>query len=52
MVFQLDCLVWFQWERKHLASQRLEMPRSENAHRGPHQIRGEGVGDWERLREV
>jgi hypothetical protein len=25
MFFQLGCLVWPQWERKHLASQRHEV---------------------------
>jgi hypothetical protein len=25
LFYQLDCLVWPQWEREHIASQRLEV---------------------------
>ena len=25
-MWEMGCLVWPQWERKHLASQRLEVP--------------------------
>jgi hypothetical protein len=50
-MFYLGCLVWPQWERKALASQRLEVRRQRHYHgRTPTQKRREGTigeGLWE-----
>jgi hypothetical protein len=56
--FYLGCLVWPQWERKHLAKQRLEVPVYRIPRKAPTcskdrgRERGEGLcawwGEWDR----
>jgi hypothetical protein len=55
-ILELGCLVWYQWEKKCLASQRLEVPalvRGGGRYPGaPYLLRGEGgikEGLWERV---
>ena len=47
--FELGCLVWPQWERKHLASQRLEVPKWGETQRDLHHSEEKGKGDGGRI---
>jgi hypothetical protein len=49
MFFYLGCFVWPQWERKHLAFQRFEVPGWGNNQGVPHLLRKEGEGDRGRI---
>ena len=42
-------LVWLQWERKCLVSQRFKVPEWGDTQRGPHLLRGEGEGHKGRI---
>jgi len=51
------CLLWPQWERKRLASQRLEVPQYSDTWGVPHQLREngriwEGLWEWVTRREA
>jgi hypothetical protein len=50
-VLLLGCLVWFQWERKHLAFQRFEDPGWKDIQGGrvPTYSKEKGMGDGKGL---
>jgi hypothetical protein len=48
-VLLAGCLVWPQWERKHLASQRLEVPKWGETQRDLHHSEEKGKGDGGRI---
>jgi hypothetical protein len=47
LLSQMSCLFSVgQWERKHLALQRIQVSGLGDNQRGPHLLRGEGEGQW------
>lgn len=48
MLYKVGCLFWSQWERMHLASQRLEEPGSGIPREAPPFLQRRG-GRWGRI---